>query len=58
VLAVDRGTLGVLDDRDLMMHTLFDSPHEQAIGETSYADKPLSCAASSAEWVRHHLHRL
>jgi hypothetical protein len=41
VLAVDRGTLGVLDDQDLMMHTLFDSPHEQAIGETSYADKPL-----------------
>jgi hypothetical protein len=41
VLAVDRGTLGVLDDQDLMMHTLFDSPKEQAIGETSYADKPV-----------------
>ncbi|MBS1124006.1 MAG: hypothetical protein H6Q90_6234 [Deltaproteobacteria bacterium] len=41
VLALDRGTLGVLDDQDLMMHTLFDSPKEQAIGETSYADKPL-----------------
>ena len=41
VLSVDRGTLGVLDDQDLMMHTLFDSPKEQAIGETSYADKPL-----------------
>lgn len=41
VLAVDRGTIGVLDDKDLMMHTLFDSPKEQAIGETSYADKPV-----------------
>jgi hypothetical protein len=41
VLAVDRGELGVLDDKDLMMHTLFDSPHEQPIGETSYADKPI-----------------
>ncbi|MEO8699246.1 MAG: hypothetical protein ABI867_04355 [Kofleriaceae bacterium] len=41
VLAVDRGTPGVLDDQDLMMHTLFDTPKEQAIGETSYADKPL-----------------
>jgi hypothetical protein len=40
-LAADRGTLGVLDDQDLMMHTLFDSPKEQPIGETSYADKPL-----------------
>jgi hypothetical protein len=41
VLAADRGTPGVLDDQDLMMHTLFDSPKEQAIGETSYADQPL-----------------
>jgi hypothetical protein len=41
VLAVDRGTTGVLDDQDLMMHTLFDTPKEQAIGETSYADKPI-----------------
>ena len=40
-LAVDRGTIGVLDDKDLMMHTLFDSPREQPIGDTSYADKPL-----------------
>ncbi|MBA3819147.1 MAG: hypothetical protein H0X17_09670, partial [Deltaproteobacteria bacterium] len=30
-LAVDRGELGVLDDQDLMMHTLFDTPKEQAI---------------------------
>jgi hypothetical protein len=41
VLAVDRGTLGVLDDQDLMMHTLFDSPKEQAIAESGYADKPV-----------------
>jgi hypothetical protein len=41
VLAVDRGTLGVLDDQDLMMHTLFDTPKEQAIADTGYADKPL-----------------
>ncbi len=40
-LAVDRGTLGVLDDQDLMMHTLFDSPKEQAIADSTYADKPL-----------------
>ncbi len=30
-LAADRGQPGILDDQDLMMHTLFDSP-EQAIG--------------------------
>ncbi len=40
-LAVDRGTLGVLDDQDLMMHTLFDSPKEQAIADSTYADKPI-----------------
>ncbi len=40
-LAVDRGELGVLDDRDLMMHTLFDSPKEQAIADSGYADKPV-----------------
>jgi hypothetical protein len=41
VLAEDRGTIGVLDVDDLMMHTLFDSPKEQRIGDTGYADKPL-----------------
>lgn len=41
VLSVDRGTKGVLDDQDLMMHTLFDSPKEQAIGGSGYADKPV-----------------
>jgi hypothetical protein len=40
-LAADRGQPGILDDQDLMMHTLFDSPKEQAIGETSYADRPV-----------------
>ena len=41
VLTVDRGTLGVLDDHDLMMHTLFDSPKEQPIADSGYADRPL-----------------
>ncbi len=41
VLVEDRGTKGVLDDQDIMMHTLFDSPKEQPIAETGYADKPV-----------------
>jgi hypothetical protein len=41
VLAEDRGTIGVLDDQDLMMHTLFDSPKEQPIADSGYADKPV-----------------
>jgi hypothetical protein len=40
-LAADRGTIGVLDDQDLMMHTLFDSPKEQALADTGYADEPV-----------------
>jgi hypothetical protein len=36
-LAKDRGHPGILDDQDLMMHTLFDSPKEQAIAESGYA---------------------
>ena len=40
VLAEDRGTIGVLDDQDLVMHTLFDSPNEQPLADTGYADKP------------------
>jgi cell wall-associated NlpC family hydrolase len=40
-LVEDRGTIGVLDDQDLMMHTLFDSPKEQAIADSGYADKPV-----------------
>lgn len=41
VLAVDRGIPGVLDDQDLMMHTLFDSPKEQPIADSGYADTPV-----------------
>jgi hypothetical protein len=41
VLALDRGTIGVLDDQDVMMHTLFDSPKEVPIAESGYADKPV-----------------
>jgi len=41
VLVEDRGTIGVLDDDDIMMHTLFDSPKEQRIGDSGYADKPV-----------------
>jgi hypothetical protein len=37
-LAEDRGTIGVLDDQDIMIHTLFDSPKEQAIADSGYAD--------------------
>jgi hypothetical protein len=37
----DRGTIGVLDDQDIMMHTLFDSPKEQPIADSGYADKPV-----------------
>jgi len=40
-LAADRGTPGILDDQDLMMHTLFDSPKEQAIADSGYADRPV-----------------
>lgn len=36
-LARDRGVKGVLDTADVMMHTLFASPREQPISETSYA---------------------
>ena len=40
-LVEDRGTIGVLDDQDVMMHTLFDSPKEQAIADSGYADTPV-----------------
>lgn len=36
-LAVDKGTEGVLDDQDLMLHTLFDVPKEQPIKDSGYA---------------------
>jgi hypothetical protein len=37
-LVEDRGTAGVLDTADLMMHTLFDSPKEEAIATSGYAE--------------------
>lgn len=40
-LAGDHGTQGVLDDADVVLHTLFDSPKEQAIKDTGYADTPV-----------------
>lgn len=41
VLDEDRGTLGVLDDADLIMHTLFDTPKAQPLADSGYADEPL-----------------
>ena len=40
-LFADRGTIGVLDDQDLIMHALVDTPKEQAIADTGYADSPI-----------------
>lgn len=37
-LVEDRGTIGVLDDQDIMMHTLFDSPKEVRIADSGYAE--------------------
>jgi hypothetical protein len=36
-LAIDKGSEGVLDDQDLMLHTLFDVPKEQPIKDSGYA---------------------
>ena len=41
VLVEDRGTLGVLDVDDIVMHALFDSPKEVRLGDSGYAHKPL-----------------
>ena len=41
VLVEDRGVIGVLDDQDIMMHALFDTPKEQPIADSGYADKPV-----------------
>ncbi len=41
VLVEDRGTIGILDDQDLLMHTLFDSPKTEPIADSGYADRPL-----------------
>ena len=40
-LAEDRGVPGVLDQDDLMVHTLFDSPKQQPIADSGYADNPV-----------------
>ena len=40
-LAEDRGVPGVLDQDDVMVHTLFDSPKRQRIAESGYADNPV-----------------
>jgi len=40
-LFADRGSLGVVDVDDLMIHTLFDSPKEQAIRDSGYAENPI-----------------
>lgn len=37
VLTADRGVRGVLDHQDVMMHSYFASPREQAIGDSDYA---------------------
>ena len=36
-LTADKGEKGVLDDQDLILHTLFDSPKEQPIADSGYA---------------------
>jgi hypothetical protein len=40
VLTEDREPVGVLDDGDVMMHSLFDTPKEVAIRDSTYADTP------------------
>jgi hypothetical protein len=52
VLVEDRGTKGVLDDQDIMMHTLFDSPKEQPLADTGYADKPVELRRFTADLRR------
>ena len=39
VLTADRGEIGVLDGEDLMMHALYDSPHEEGIGAAGYGER-------------------
>ncbi len=38
VLVEDRGEPGILDDQDIMMHALLDTPKQQAIADSGYAD--------------------
>lgn len=39
VLTADRGQKGVLDGEDVMLHALYDSPHEEAIGTAGYGER-------------------
>jgi hypothetical protein len=41
VLVEDRGVIGTLDDQDIIMHSLFDTPKEEPIADSGYADKPI-----------------
>jgi cell wall-associated NlpC family hydrolase len=41
VFVRDLGVAGVLDDADVMVHALFESPHEQALADSGYADRPV-----------------
>lgn len=41
VLVEDRGVIGTLDDQDIIMHSLFDTPKEVPIADSGYADKPV-----------------
>lgn len=40
-LVADRGTPGVLDREDVMVHAYFATPREQPVGETDYRDAPI-----------------
>ena len=51
-LVEDRGTKGVLDDQDIMMHTLFDSPKAQPIADSGYADRPVEVRRFTADLRR------
>jgi hypothetical protein len=42
VLVEDRGTKGVLDDQDVIMHALFDTPKEVEIKDSGYDNLPIS----------------
>jgi hypothetical protein len=41
VFVRDAGVPGVLDDADVMVHTLFESPHESTLAASGYADRPV-----------------
>ncbi|MBA3465310.1 MAG: hypothetical protein H0T46_35590 [Deltaproteobacteria bacterium] len=51
-LVEDRGTKGVLDEQDIMMHTLFDSPKAEPIADSGYADRPVEVRRFTADLRR------